>query len=839
MFANKFLRFALIFIVVIVLAVAGVIAALFYRVNADSVKKTVEELSAKALGATVIFDGPVKVTRMSTMQVQLPAMTFVEKDNPDAVIGRVAGIDAEVSMWSLALGAVQVQSAVVSGLESKLFVPQLSGNALFDTTFANINFPDDLRINAVTFKNAKLDLTVTAHETRYAYRLSDLFVSMGKFSPEVTTPFEISAHFDPLPLEDISVQNQLQSESENLKEPSEVTPVQEQTAPVEQSETSIAEPDNEKASESVSQSDADVSTQNSDASTQDSVLTDDQKADVDIVPQNDTKAEESDNNQEAPESQVQAPSPESATDEPASNHNASDAQTVSLWQALGVDTVYAATPDFIQNEAIFLSFNPQTSSGAFSAKGTLTISSLDRYVVFEDVSFSGETTIASEPFTVVATADRIRFKDEEVSGNNATASLSRPQQLSGDVHLGAVDFRLRPGIFESPELRLSYAKESDPRTTTLEITSSVKADLVGQKTDLENFASRVTVTGDPTLPADFAASLSGFVNIDHVADLAKVGLSGSFANAPFSYNGTVSHLSAPKFTGELMIGEINTATVPAFQSLDWMHKVYFEGSLRVGQILWRQLSATQLHCDLSLSEGQATLTNMIVNTADGRLTGNGRFSEDTSWSFTGKLDGVSLSKILAGFETTPILSGVTSGQLSLSGTGEDPSTLQGQAQVRVLRAAYHGVDAQAARRFIVGSGTQEAVTRQGAQTDLDEAVADISINGTTMTISDIAARGVSLKSRAQAVVDLKTGELKGNVQNTFSPMHGMPSVHITADVRGLAGAPQWEFGWTQANTALRRAQGKPPVDVAKPAETPKPKEESKSLWQSVKDFFSF
>ena len=349
----------------------------------------------------------------------------------------------------------------------------------------------------------------------------------------------------------------------------------------------------------------------------------------------------------------------------------------------------------------------------------------------------------------------------------------------------------------------------------------------------------MTVTGDPTLPADFAASLSGFVHVDHVADSAKVGLSGSFANAPFSYNGIVTQLSQPKFAGELMIGEINTATVPAFQSLDWMHKVNFAGSLRVGQILWRQLSATQLHCDLMLSDGKATLTDMIVNTADGRLTGNGEFNEDTSWNFEGKLDGVSLAKILMGFETAPTLSGVTSGHLTLSGTGDDPATLKGQAQVRVLRAAYNGVDAQAARNFIVGAGSEEAVTRQGAQTALDEATANVAIDGVTMTISKISARGVALKSSAQAIVNLQTGELKANVKNTFSPMHGIPSVHVTADISGLASAPHWQFGWTQANTALRRAQGKPPVEVAKPAETPKPKEETKSLWQSVKDFFSF
>ena len=722
----------------------------------------------------------------------------------------------------------------------------MSGDALFDSTFANINFPDDLRINAVTFKNARLDLTVTAHETHYAYRLSDLYVSMGKFSPEVTTPFEISARFDPLDTVESASAPSFESQNENTVGEDAKNQTGSESSPDTDATSADVKP--ETRPESVPQKETTEKAPEAPQSDT-SAFENEQQSDEAVSGQqkSDPVKEPGQNSEDAtPSAETLQPQVEPQQDTqpvPSDNLPDSDAapsdQTVSLYRALGIDSVYAAAPDFIQNEAIFLSFNPETSSGAFSAKGTVTISSQDRYVVFDDVSFSGETTIDSEPLTVVATADRIRFKDAEVSGSNATAALSRPQQLSGDVHLGAVDFRLRPGIFESPELRLSYAKQSDPRITTLEITSSVRADLVKHKTDLENFSSRVTVTGDPTLPADFAASLSGFVHIDHIADLAKVGLSGSFANAPFSYNGTVTHLSAPKFVGELMIGEINTATVPAFQSLDWMHKVNFKGSLRVGQILWRSLSATQLHCDLTLSDGKASLSNMIVNTADGRLMGNGDFSEDTSWEFAGKLDGVSLEKILSGFETAPVVSGVTSGQLTLTGKGYDASTLKGQAQIRILRAAYHGIDAQAARNFITGSGNEDSVTRQGAFTALDEATANIAIDGVAMTISDITARGLSLRTVARANVNLQTGEIKADVQNTFPPMHGMPSVHIAADISGLASAPQWQFGWTQANTALRRAQGKPPVEVAKPAETAKPKEEAKSLWQSVKDFFSF
>ncbi len=801
MFANRFLRIALAFILIIALAVAGVVAALFFWINEASVKKSVEELSTKALNAAVVFDGPVKVSRLSSMQVELPAMTFVEKDNPDVVIGRVAGVRAEVSMWSLALGALQVKSATVSGLEGRLTIPALSGNALFDSTFANIFFPDDLRLNNVTLQNAKLDLFVTKQNQTFGYRLSDLYLTMDKLSPEVTTPFELSAQLKPLPAIEQASEPRVDDVTSN-----------------------------------------DAATDLSDAQTPESPSPDDSQ--VQPSPSNETEGSSApaESNQNAPEeTQQQAPSNDAPAGDANPDTNAdSTNQSAFVRDLFGIQTVHAQAPEYLRNEAIFLSFDPNANTVAFSAKGSMTISSQDRYVVFENISFSGETSVEGEALTTVAKADLVRFKDEEVSGSNLSMSISRPQQLSGDIHLGAVNFRIRPDAFESPELRLSYAKQSDPRTTTLEMTSAVKSDFEMHKTDLENFSCRITVTGDPTLPADFSASLSGFVHIDQPKDSASVGLSGSFANAPFSYNGSVSQLDSPRFAGELMIGEINTSTVPAFQSLAWMHMVSFDGSLRVGKILWKALSATQLHAKLSLADGTATLTDVIVNTADGRITGDGAFKEDTSWEFNGKLDGVSLDKILSGFETTPVLSGIAGGQLSLAGQGYNAQTVKSNAQIRVLRGAYHGIDAIAARTFVTGHGTQDAVTRPGAETAIDEADATISVVDNRLTVDNISARTGSLRTQAQFAVDLTTGELTGEVRNSYPPMHGIPSVHIAAQINGSAASPQWQFAWNEADSALRRAMGKPLVDKSDEAATKdKPKKSEKSLWDSVKDFFKF
>jgi len=49
-------------------------------------------------------------------------------------------------------------------------------------------------------------------------------------------------------------------------------------------------------------------------------------------------------------------------------------------------------------------------------------------------------------------------------------------------------------------------------------------------------------------------------------------------------------------------------------------------------------------------------------------------------------------------------------------------------------------------------------------------------------------------------------------------------------LNGKSAAPAWNFDWQKSSEALRRAQGKPIVPS---------KKEEKSIWQSVKEFFSF
>ena len=92
------------------------------------------------------------------------------------------------------------------------------------------------------------------------------------------------------------------------------------------------------------------------------------------------------------------------------------------------------------------------------------------------------------------------------------------------------------------------------------------------------------------------------------------------------------------------------------------------------------------------------------------------------------------------------------------------------------------------------------------------------------------ARSVYIRARADAQLDLATGTLDGNSSINFAPQQGVPSIRLTAVFNGKSAAPAWSFDWQKSSEALRRAQGKPIVPS---------KKEEKSIWQSVKEFFSF
>lgn len=810
-------------VLIFVLAVAAV-GTLFYVLDEKAVKDTIDTYAKEALNASVEYGGPIELKHLTSLHVQIPSLRFVDLESGETV-GSIAGAQAEVALWSSLLGAVNVKTIAIDGAQFSLSVPRASGDALFEEAFGSVRFPENLRVSNFRLNNAQIALTTGSAESARQWKISALTLSSGRFSPEMNTPFEMSAHFE-------AVGNDGQPQTPAVEssvpttpaaEPAPANPVEESTPtpPTEpaaspQSEVPqdfVAEPapaDQAPAAATVPETEASAGEPTTPAEP-----TDEPPAET-TAPAAETSPEAQDTSSE------QQPAP--ATEEPASE-SATTAWNIRLIKDAHAQETLAETGQ------IFVSFDPSTLAGDLSAKGILTISVTDRYVMVEDVSFAGELSNKGSAWTTVAKADRVRFKGSEVSGSNLSASLSKPDDTTGDIHLGAVDFRVRPGIIESPEMRFSRTEERGSRVNTFEVASSVRADFVKKTADLDNLIARVSITGDAALPTDFNASVSGFIKADWNENTAQVGLSGDFAGAPISFNGTVRRTAGvPELEGELMIGEINRDTLPGEEMLAWMRHFDFSGAVRVGRIAVAGITGTQLSGTLAVKNGRAVVDSLVVNTAEGRLFGTFELAEDTSWLFNGRIDGIALDKFIAPVAGASPVAGVANGDLTISGKGFAAENLAGTSKLRVLRPSYLGLDAAAVRNHLVTNAETALITRQGARTDLDEATLSLTLNGNALSLKDIVARSVYIRARADAQLDLATGTLDGNSSINFAPQQGVPSIHLTAVFNGKSAAPAWSFDWQKSSEALRRAQGKPIVPS---------KKEEKSIWQSVKEFFSF
>ena len=815
-------------VLIFVLAVAAV-GTLFYVLDEKAVKETIDTYAKEALNASVEYGGPIELKHLTSLHVQIPSLRFVDIESGEA-IGSIAGAQAEVALWSSLLGAVNVKTIAIDGAQFSLSVPRASGDALFEEAFGSVRFPENLRVSNFRLNNAQIALTTGSAESARQWKISALTLSSGRFSPEMNTPFEMSAHFEAVG-NDGQPQTPAVESSVPATPAAEPTPVEE--APVNPVEESTLTPPTEPAASPQSEVPQDFVAEPAPA---------DQAPAAATVPETEASAGEPTTPAEptdelpaettspaaetSPEAQdtssEQQPAP--ATEEPASE-SATTAWNIRLIKDAHAQETLAETGQ------IFVSFDPSTLAGDLSAKGILTISVTDRYVMVEDISFAGELSNKGSAWTTVAKADRARFKGSEVSGSNLSASLSKPDDTTGDIHLGAVDFRVRPGIIESPEMRFSRTEERGSRVNTFEVASSVRADFVKKTADLDNLIARVSITGDAALPTDFNASVSGFIKADWNENTAQVGLSGDFAGAPISFNGTVRRTAGvPELEGELMIGEINRDTLPGEEMLAWMRHFDFSGAVRVGRIAVAGITGTQLSGTLAVKNGRAVVDSLVVNTAEGRLFGTFELAEDTSWLFNGRIDGIALDKFIAPVAGASPVAGVANGDLTISGKGFAAENLAGTSKLRVLRPSYLGLDAAAVRNHLVTNAETALITRQGARTDLDEATLSLTLNGNALSLKDIVARSVYIRARADAQLDLATGTLDGNSSINFAPQQGVPSIHLTAVFNGKSAAPAWSFDWQKSSEALRRAQGKPIVPS---------KKEEKSIWQSVKEFFSF
>lgn len=735
--------------------------ALFTLLDTKSVEAAFSRLTHDAFGTEAKLAGRVSLARFPALVVTIPPTTFVDPATQEEK-ARIASAQLRISLWSLPLGAVNIASADVTGLTTKLHLAAPTTEALAQALTQAVNFPDNVRIKNITFRDTALDVTAGADVTFRRWSLSGIELKLDALSPEMTTGFDVTGTF--------TTGTDAATAAADGTGPTEATEPAAPTA-VEPAPASAAEP----------------------------IL-------------------------ETPAAPAESSVP-----------------TVS-WSTFFITETYAAEnqpPEpapaeepVVSDFAKELTLLTQGAAGSFSATGKVSLSASDKTVAFEKLKFSADLTKADHHYSVVSAADALTVTTGNVTGTNVNVSLSEPETASGDINLGAVDFRLIGNRLQSPEMRLATSDTDGDKVTSYEASASVDADLTARRAQLENLTARITVTGDKSLPQDFTAQASGFMNLDFAADKAQVGLSGTFADAPLSFNGTVSNLKAPKAVGELMISAVDFNAVPHFKSLAWMKAADFAGDLRIGQVKSGPFTASQVHSRMAVTDGVVTLKDVIVNVADGRLLGEAHMTNDAAWTMSGHLDGINLEKLFTSFAGTPVLSGVASGNFTAEGSGLDPAAVKADGNVRLLRGAYKGLNARAVRDFVAGRGKEATITQAGAWTEIDEASGKLTLADQTLTVSNFVSRSVYQRTNADFTVALTAGTIEGTSQTTFAPSGGIPAVRLTGKFTGKAAAPVWTFDYDDARKNLLRAQGRPMVKE-------RPREDKRSMWQSVKDFFRF
>ena len=809
---SRLTRILLCVVLLVVIAVAAMAAYLYASLSAEAVKERLTAYAADNLASDLHLTGEITVKRFPALEVTLPAARLTSKTDGHET-ARFDSARFSASLWSLALGAVRVSDAEIAGLKTTVTAREPSLTAFFEAASQG-TFPEDVKVGKLHLTNGSIRFTAADNETLRHWDAADLDLTLETLSPELSAvPFTVNGRIT------ASAESPVKAE----------VPAQE-SSPAAHAETAPQTPAETPAPEETPQS-APQETPAPAAAPE--APASDAPAAAPEAPASGTPAADTPQEPAEPAETTPIPALPDAPATPAAY------KEVSAWLRF-VSPAHAAEPAVTSAGEQRLALARLTAealtgiTGSFSASGKVNLSVADQTLSFDAFKFSADLTQENKTWGVSAAADKLRFTPEETSGVNVSAALSRPEDKTGDIHVGAVEFKLAAARLVSPEMRASYTEAAGEKITAYEVSSSVDAELLTKKAQLENLTARITVTGDAALPADFSAQVSGFMNVDIPADSAQAGLSGTFAGAPFSFNGTATGITQQRFKGELMLGNIELKAVPRFQSLAWLNLADFDGELRIGQIAAGGFTASQLHSRLNLAEGVVHLSRVIVNAADGRLLGEAKLTSEADWVMAGKLDGLSLEKLFTSVGGKPVLTGIVNGTFEVKGVGLDTETYEGTSQVRLLRGSYNGISARSVRDVVAGRVKEAAVTAPDAKTAIDEAGCSLALKDHVIEASNFVSRSVFARTNADFSVDIAAGTITGKALTMFAPGNGIPAVRINAELSGKAASPVWTFAWDESRKNLLRAQGRGTGANRHPQNG-----SERSIWQSVKDFFAF
>ena len=168
--------------------------ALFTLLDTKSVEAAFSRLTHDAFGTEAKLAGRVSLARFPALVVTIPPTTFVDPATQEEK-ARIASAQLRISLWSLPLGAVNIAAADVDGLTTKLHLASPTTESLAQALTQAVNFPDNVRIKNITFRDTALDVTASADATFRRWSLSGIELKLDALSPEMTTGFDVTGTF--------------------------------------------------------------------------------------------------------------------------------------------------------------------------------------------------------------------------------------------------------------------------------------------------------------------------------------------------------------------------------------------------------------------------------------------------------------------------------------------------------------------------------------------------------------------------------------------------------------------------------------------------------------------
>lgn len=466
--------------------------------------------------------------------------------------------------------------------------------------------------------------------------------------------------------------------------------------------------------------------------------------------------------------------------------------------------------------------------GSMSATGTLSLKTEKKRLLFDDLRLSGNLGETGELGSLIASVDHVRIEPSEIIATNTQATLSNPQQADRSLAFAAIDTRLIPTGFTSPEMRLDLADAVSSNALKLQAKSAVDYTYATGALTLENLRTSITLTSNAAPESPLSATLSGFLRADCPKQTIDLGLAGDIGKDPLTFRGTLALSQKPTLTGDLMLASFDVSKLAMLSDSDWLSRFDFSGDLRIGQFHIGSVPATQLHGKLQLKEGKTDLTDTILNIAEGRLIGEGHLAADASWSAKAQVDSVNLEKLFSVLAPKSPFGGLASGEATVTGQGLSAENVHATADLRLLRNVLRGIDFETVHARIVDANLKTPPERPDAKVRFDEGQAKCALEGRKLRISPVSVRNASMQTAGELAFELSKGEMEGKFETAFAPTRAQPAVGIASTLTGKLDAPIWNFDYATAQAALKRAYG--------PKGAPSDKQ---SIWKRIRKLFRF